>query len=47
MRVFLNVGSQEGDYASEQIVALEPALTAARAFFGQLSLAPELRWSRG
>jgi hypothetical protein len=44
--VLLNAGGQEGDYPSGQIVNLEEACAAARTFFCQQRLDPDLRWTK-
>lgn len=44
--VLLNAGGQEGDYPACQIVDLDQAQRAARAFFEGLQLEPSLRWQK-
>jgi hypothetical protein len=42
--VLLNIGGQEGDYASKQVVSMDVAFQAARKFLEAGELDDSLRW---
>jgi hypothetical protein len=44
--VLLNAGGQEGDYPARQIVDVDQARAAAKAFFVGRQLEPSLRWEQ-
>jgi hypothetical protein len=44
--ILLNAGGQEGDYPAREVVSLEQARAAGRAFFLEQSLDPSQQWAK-